>query len=87
MQGNMSSLYDTYKLTIPKRMRVAEYLVFQFEHMNFNFDVVWNEDKLQDEYEKMMEIELKELTAPDGERVANRNERVRTKKAKQRKMK
>jgi len=56
--------------------------------LNFNFDVVWDEERLQDEYEEMMELELKHSAGPaDGERHANRNERIRIKNAKKRKVK
>ena len=86
MQGNLGSLYDTFHVTMPKRVKVSEYLVYQFEHSNFNFDAVQDEDRLQDRFEEMMEKELLVTETADGERHANRNERARTKNAKKRRM-
>jgi hypothetical protein len=39
-------------------MKVAEYLIYQFEHLNFNFDAILDEERLQDKYEEMLEYEV-----------------------------
>ena len=77
-QCNITSLYDTFNLILPSRMKVAEYLIFQFEHLNFNFDVTLDEERLQDKYEEMQEYEVSHSGAGEaGDKWANRNENIR----------
>ena len=44
--GNIESLYEIYDVgIIPKKMKVAMYLIKQFEVMKFDYDVVNFEEK------------------------------------------
>lgn len=44
--GDIQAIYDIFCMLAPRKMKVAAYLVYQFEHANFNFDVVIDEWEL-----------------------------------------
>ena len=60
--SNIESIYSTLKLKIPDKMKVAMFLVHQFEHDDFDFDSVVNEEKLQEKYELMEAEEIRRVT-------------------------
>lgn len=39
--GDIEKLYDTMKVGIPKKIKMAMWLVMQFESSDFNFDVIY----------------------------------------------
>ena len=74
----MAAVYDVFKIQMPNKVKVANYLVYQFEHSNFNFDVVLNEEKLQESYEVLANLELTNEGTGAGEKLATRNTRSKT---------
>jgi|APSaa5957512535_1039671.scaffolds.fasta_scaffold281091_2 hypothetical protein len=56
--GDIEKLYWTMKVGVPKKIKMAVWLVMQFESSDFNFDVIYQEEKLQEHYEK---LELEEI--------------------------
>ena len=59
--GDIEKLYDTLKVGIPKKIKMAMWLVMQFESSDFNFDVIYNEEKLQEHYEMLEDLEIEEV--------------------------
>tara|TARA_B110000285_G_C15085220_1_gene595819 strand:+ start:1207 stop:1473 length:267 start_codon:yes stop_codon:yes gene_type:complete len=59
--GDIEKLYDTLKVGIPKKIKMAIWLVMQFESSDFNFDVIYNEEKLQEHYEMLEDLEIEEI--------------------------
>jgi hypothetical protein len=53
---------------MPKKVKVAMYLVNQFEHSDFDFEVIKDEEKLQEEYEDLENKEMILLGGKEGER-------------------
>ena len=65
-------------MKIPNKVKVAAYLVYQFDSVDFNFDAVLEEeDKLQEEFEQM---EMEEI-AQAGEAGKKAARKIKTKKA------
>jgi len=62
--GDLEKMYEILKMKIPNKIKVALYMVYQFESSDFNFDVVHEEDKLQEEYEQ---LEIEEISKAAGE--------------------
>ncbi len=56
--GDIEKLYQTLKVGVPKKIKMAIWLVMQFESSDFNFDVIYQEEKLQAHYEKLEEDEI-----------------------------
>jgi hypothetical protein len=64
------------------------YLVNQFEHSDFDFEVIKDEDKLQEEYEELENRELILLGGKEGERKGKLRElELEEKKSKKKTMK
>jgi len=63
--GNVSSLYELFDLALPVKMKVAEYLLREFEKAKFDFSVVDDEQELQDLNEMYV---LQQLEMFGGER-------------------
>lgn len=51
--GDIEKLYETLKINIPRKIKMALWLVMQFESSDFNFDVIYQEEKLQEHYEQL----------------------------------
>lgn len=63
---DIERMYECLDIPIPPKMRVAMYLVDQFETMDFNFEVVYREDKLQAHYEGMLKEEVEKVCGVKG---------------------
>jgi hypothetical protein len=44
--GDLDRIYDALDIQMQPKVRVALFLVFQFESMDFNFDQIYREDRL-----------------------------------------
>jgi len=69
-------------MRIPRKIKVATYLVYQFEHHDFDFDVVYDEETLQDQWEEWQNKELMADGGNDGNKLGKRNERYRKERKK-----
>ena len=69
-------------MRIPKKVKVATYLIYQFEHHDFDFDVVYDEETLQDQWEEWENKELLTDGGNDGNKLGKRNERYRKERKK-----
>ena len=49
--GDIERIYQALDIPMQPKIIVALYLVFQFESMDFNFDIIYKEDQLQAQYE------------------------------------
>lgn len=67
--GDIEKLYDTLKINIPRKIKLALWLVMQFESSDFNFDVIYQEERLQEHYEQLEQQEI--------EKVARQQEKER----------
>ena len=56
--GDIEKLYETLKINIPRKIKMALWLVMQFESSDFNFDVIYQEEKLQEHYEQLEQQEI-----------------------------
>lgn len=56
--GDIENIYDTFQVDIPRKLKVALFLIYQFEHSDFNFSAVTNEELLQDQIVQLEEERL-----------------------------
>ena len=56
--GDIEKLYETLKINIPRKIKMALWLVMQFESSDFNFDIIYQEEKLQEHYEQLEQQEI-----------------------------
>ena len=59
--GDIEKMYDTLKINIPRKIKLALWLVMQFESSDFNFDVIYQEDRLQEHYEQLEQQETEKV--------------------------
>lgn len=51
-------VYDSLKVEMPKKMKIAMFLIKEFDSVDFNFQIADREEKLQAEYERMEHEEI-----------------------------
>ena len=56
--SDLDRLYEVFDMKMPRQMRVAMFFVQQFEKEDFDFQVVTDEEWLQDAYEELALIEI-----------------------------
>ena len=56
--GDLELIYETFNIDMPRKMKVALFLVYQFEHSDFNWGTVTNEELLQEQVIRLEEDRL-----------------------------
>ena len=74
--GSLDQLYQIYDIEAPGPAVVAQYLVNQFEHADFDFGCIEKEEEFQDQFENLMREHLKQWGGPEGLRLAVRMQRA-----------
>lgn len=64
--GDIERIYENLDIKIPPRIKVALFLAYQFETLDFNFDVIKKEEDLQAEYEEIEKEEIVKITGDKG---------------------
>ena len=78
--GDIEQMYDTFCIDIPRKLKVALFLVYQFEHSDFNFGAVVNEELLQDQCIKLEEERLELAAKEAGAKVVKKRKTNRVAK-------
>lgn len=65
--GDVERVYEAMDVPIPPKIRVATFLVFQFESLDFNFkQALRKEEALQEQYEEMEKAEILKICGDKG---------------------
>lgn len=70
--GDIERIYQALDIPMQPKIIAALYLVFQFESMDFNFDIIYKEDQLQAQYEEMEKEEIIKICGDKGLIEVNR---------------
>ena len=63
---SLDQVYVMHNIEVPEKVQVAQYLVHQFEHADFEFGHVYKEEKLMDDFEELVKSELRVLGGRQG---------------------
>ena len=63
---SLDQVYSLYKIPVPDKVQISQYLVHQFEFADFDFHSVHKEEKLMDDFEELVRKELRILGGPKG---------------------
>lgn len=63
---DIEQCYEVLRIPLPRRMKVAVWLLRQFEAKEFDFDVIQDEERLQDMYDEMEKEELIRVAGESG---------------------
>lgn len=55
---DIERVYDCLKIDMPNKMKIAMFLIKEFDSLDFNFAIADREDLLQAEYEAMEHEEI-----------------------------
>lgn len=78
--GDIEHIYDTFCIDVPRKLKVALYLIYQFEHNDFHFGSVANESLLQEQCIKFEEERL-EFAAKEAGALAVKKRKANMSKA------
>jgi hypothetical protein len=70
--ADLDRLYEALDIPMQPKIRVALFLVFQFESMDFKFDTIYKEDQLQEEYEAAEKEEIIKICGEKGKVAVNK---------------
>ena len=70
--ADLDRIYEALDIPMQPKIRVALFLVFQFETMDFKFDTIYKEDLLQEQYEMIEKEEIIKICGEKGKVAVNK---------------